>query len=261
MKRIFSSQRPVGLCLILIFILSFIGSSAAAAEDAPCVKVLFSPQDNCAREIVSEIDSAKKQVWAALYFFTSRPLAQALVRAKERGLDVRVCTDVEQPTYEYSKIKFLENKGISIRLVGAAGIMHNKFCLIDNHIVITGSYNWTNSADLKNDENLLIIRSEDIARIFRKEFENLWNGQKVDAYEYKDKTRMEKVPETGFITVIPLIAKSGAGAAYIANKNSKKFHRPDCRWAVKIKPENRIDFSTKQEAIDKGYAPCKVCKP
>ena len=260
MKRILFSQRPIGLWLILIFILSFIGGSAAAAEDMPYIKVLFSPQDNCAQEIISEIDKAKSQVWAAMYFFTSRPIAQALIRAKERGLDVRVCTDVEQPTYEYSKIKFLENKGISIRLVGAAGIMHNKFCLIDNHIIITGSYNWTDGADLKNDENLLIIRSEDIAKLFREEFEKLWNGQKIDVYKYKDKTRLEKVPETGFITVTPLIAKSSS-SVYAASKNSKKFHRSDCRWAVKIKPENRIEFSARQEAIDKGYAPCKVCKP
>ena len=251
MKRIF----------LLIFMLLFIGIAVVSAEDLPRIKVLFSPRDNCAREIISEIDNAKSRVWTAMYFFTSRPLAQALVRAKERGLDVRVCTDVEQPAYEYSKIKFLENKGISIRLVGAAGIMHNKFCLIDNHIIITGSYNWTISADLKNDENLLIIRSEDIARIFSEEFENLWNGQKIDAYEYKDKTRKEKVSETGFITVIPLVAKLGAEAAYVASKNSKKFHRPNCRWAVKIKSGNRIEFSTKQEALDKGYTPCKVCKP
>ena len=261
MKQIRFSQRPLGRWLTLLFILSFIGSSAATAEDMPPIKVLFSPQDNCAREIVSEIDSAKKQVWAAMYFFTSRPIAQALVRAKDRGVDVRVCMDVGQRTSKYSKSRFLANKGINGRLVGTAGIMHNKFCLIDDYVTITGSYNWTAAADLKNDENLLIIRSEDIATIFREEFERLWNGQKIDAYKYKDKTRLEKIPETGFITVTPLVAKSGAEAAYVASKNSKKFHRPGCRWAVKIKPDNKIEFSTRQDVLDKGYTPCKVCKP
>lgn len=52
-----------------------------------------------------------------------------------------------------------------------------------------------------------------------------------------------------------------ASDSYIGNKNSKKFHFPDCQWAEKIAPGNRVYFKSREEAIKAGYEPCKVCKP
>ncbi len=223
------------------------------------VKVLFSPQDNCAQEIVSSIDNAKSYVYVAMFYFTSRPIAQALVKAKDRGIDVKVCLDKEQPHYEYTKSKFLENKGINIKLIGGSGIMHNKFCIIDDYIIITGSYNWTVSADLKNDENLLIIESKEIARIYKEQFNKFWNGTFIDTCKYKDKNRLEKVPVATGVT-LP-IAKPSYKGKYVGSKNSNKFHYPDCKWAQRIKSKNQVWFNNRQEAIDKGYIPCKVCNP
>ncbi len=223
------------------------------------IKVLFSPQDNCAQEIVSEIDKAKDYVYVAMYYFTSRPIAQALTEAKDRGIDVKVCLDKEQPTYEYSKSRFLENKGITMKLIAGSGIMHNKFCIIDDHITLTGSYNWTASADLKNDENLLIIKSKEIAAIYKEQFNKFWNGAYVDTCEYKDKNRLEKVP-IAIGAALP-ISKSTYTGKFVGHKKSKKFHYPYCRWAEKMNPENQIWFKSRQEAVDKGYIPCKVCKP
>lgn len=54
---------------------------------------------------------------------------------------------------------------------------------------------------------------------------------------------------------------TAAPAKYIGNANSKKFHRPDCEWAAKIAPKNRVEFATREAAIAAGYAPCKVCRP
>lgn len=68
-------------------------------------------------------------------------------------------------------------------------------------------------------------------------------------------------------------APSGAGAAgagpssgaapakYIGNASSKKFLRPDCEWAAKIAPQNRVEFATREAAVAAGYKPCKVCRP
>lgn len=56
-------------------------------------------------------------------------------------------------------------------------------------------------------------------------------------------------------------AASGAEGYYIGNKNSRKFHRPDCQWAQKIAPYNWVYFKTRDEANSAGYVPCKVCKP
>ena len=249
-----------------IFILCLISTSITnslyaqtSSEATPQIKVLFSPENNCAKEIVSKIDKAKNYVYVAMYYFTSRPIAQALVRARDRGVDVKVCLDEEQPTYEYSKSRYLENKGINIKLIGGSGIMHNKYCVIDDYITITGSYNWTASADLKNDENILVINSKEIANIYKEQFNKYWNGTYVDTCVYKGKDRLDKEP-VAIGSAVPIVKPSSKGK-YIGHKNSKKFHYPNCKWGKKIKPENQVWFNSREEAIDKGYVPCKVCKP
>lgn len=246
------------LCLVSILINSSLYAQTPS-EDAPQIKVLFSPQDNCAQEIISEIDKAKNYVYVAMYYFTSRPIAQALIRARDRGVDVKVCMDGEQPAYEYSKSRFLENERINLKLISGSGIMHNKFCVIDDRITITGSYNWTARADLENDENVLIINSKEIANIYKGQFNKYWNGNYVDTCVYKDEDRLEKiVVATG--SAVSIIKPSSEGK-YIGHKDTKKFHYPACKWGKKIKPENQVWFNSREEAINKGYAPCKVCKP
>lgn len=250
--------------LLTILVISFIFAFCTAYGETvtlsnTVMRVLFSPRDDCAREIVATIDRAERYVYVAMYFFTSRPIAQAIIRAQERGVDVRVCLDDEQPHYEYSKSRFLENNNINVRYVGGSGIMHNKFCVIDDRITITGSYNWTARADLENDENVLFIESEEITRIYKAQFARYWDGTYVDTCEYTDESRLEKTS-----------VKTGTAASdrettveqeYVASKNSTVFHYPDCKWAQRIKEENKIWFKTREEALKKGYTPCKVCKP
>ena len=133
----------ISICLLptilLIFFLLSLGSAygEAVTLSKAVVRVLFSPEDDCAGEIVDAIDMAERYVYVAMYFFTSRPIAQAVIRALERGLDVKVCLDDEQPHYEYSKSRFLENNDIDVRYIGGSGIMHNKYCIIDYRITIT----------------------------------------------------------------------------------------------------------------------------
>ena len=254
-------MKKITLSIFILFFASTLvaGSLYAQTPSEIQIKVLFSPKDNCAQEIVSSIEKAKTHVYVAMYFFTSRPIAQALIKAKDRGVDVKVCLDKEQPHYEYSKSKFLENKEINIKLIGGSGIMHNKFCVIDNYITITGSYNWTARADLENDENVLIIKSKEIAKIYTNQFKKYWDGTYIDTCVYKDKDRLEKV-SVAIGSAVSVVKPSSKGK-YLGHKNSKKIHYPDCRWGKKIKPENQVWFDSLQKAIDKGYVPCKVCKP
>jgi len=178
--------------VVIFFIIFGLCGFGFAAE--PQVKVMFSPRDDCAREIVSEIDKAKTFIYVAMYTFTSRQVAQALLRARKRGVDVKLCSDSGQTEYKYSKVGFLENKGVPTKLIDGSGYMHNKFCVIDGATVITGSYNWTVSADLRNNEDLLIIKSAEIAKQYKRQFGRLWTGTFVDTCEYKDRNRLEKVP-------------------------------------------------------------------
>ena len=98
------------LFLFFFFVFIFV-SSCFSRKSNQNIEILFSPQDNCAQRIISEIDKAKHSVYVAMYLFTSRPIAQSLVRAKERGIDIKVIIDeTESPTYEkYSKRQYLIN--------------------------------------------------------------------------------------------------------------------------------------------------------
>lgn len=168
------------LTAIVFFAIAAAAVSVYAKDDFAEVKVFFSPEDNCQDEIIFYLDEAKASIYIAMYLITSRLLSAAVSEAKKRGVDVKICLDAEQAKEKYSKSNFLSKKGIPIKMVEGAGIMHHKFCVIDDEIVITGSYNWTRSANNKNDENLLVIKSKKIADKYKEEFKKLWNGKKLD---------------------------------------------------------------------------------
>ncbi len=172
----------IGLTAGLIVILVVVASFLFAGEDGAVIKVFFSPEDDCVRQIRAEINRAQDSIDIAMYYFTSRPLAQALDKALQRGVKVRVCLDEKQRTEKYSKAKFLKSRGITVKFKNGngVGIMHNKFSIIDNQVVITGSYNWTASADIRNDENLLIIKSKPLAKKYAAYFSRLWEGKVPD---------------------------------------------------------------------------------
>ena len=116
-----------------------------------------------------------------------------------------------------------------------------------------GSNNWTARADLENDENLLIIESEEIAGIYKEQFLKYWNGTYVDTSAYSDESRLEKSPVEKEITA--------PENEFVASVNSSVFHYTDCKWAKRIKEDNRIWFGSRKQAIDEGYTPCQVCDP
>ncbi len=145
------------------------------------VKVFFSPNGGCLDAVIYEIDNAKRNIDVAMYAFTSRPIAQALIRAHRRGVKLRIILDRKFALEsKFSKHKFLMKRGINVKLVspppqkGKTGLMHHKFAVIDGKVVLTGSFNWTASAEYLNYENLLIFYSQEMAHIFEKEFNRLW---------------------------------------------------------------------------------------
>jgi phosphatidylserine/phosphatidylglycerophosphate/cardiolipin synthase-like enzyme len=149
------------------------------------VQACFSPQGKCSTHIRREIDQAKQELLVAVYAFTHDELAQALVQAKKRGVTVQVVIDREfDASNENSKGKFFEVQKIPLRRLSGVrastqdkdvGLMHQKFAVIDRRVVLTGSYNWTHSADRINDENLLLFRDAGpLAEEYRRAFAQLW---------------------------------------------------------------------------------------
>ena len=134
--------------------------------------VYFCPEDSCAIELESLIDSADSQIHAAVYSFTLDSLGDALVRAHERGVKVTVVLEKDQIS-RYSEFDKLVNAGIDTRIDSNPGSMHNKFAIIDSEIVVTGSFNWSKNADTRNDENLLILKSKELSAQYELEFQEL----------------------------------------------------------------------------------------
>jgi len=110
MKKLFS-------CLLTILFFSH----TALAD----VQVLFSPKSGCQDAIIAQIDKAQKTVDIAMYFLTSREIAQVLVRAKDRGVQVRIVLDKSQETQKYSKSRYLIKRGFAVKYHTGYGLMHN----------------------------------------------------------------------------------------------------------------------------------------
>ena len=154
--------------LILLSVTFFWGRAARAIEvdigRVPPVEVYFSPRNGATAAIVREIDRARSEIRVQAYSFTSAPIAQALLDAHKRGIRVEVILDKSQRTGKYSSSTFLMNARIPTYIDAEHAIAHNKIILIDRSVVITGSFNFTRAAEEKNAENLLIIRSAELAK-------------------------------------------------------------------------------------------------
>lgn len=146
-----------GLILVLLFIAVFAQSQEQAIEK-PEIEVYFSPRGGCQAAIIREIENAEKQVLVQAYSFTNADIAKALLEAKKRGVEVEVILDKSQETAKYSRATFFHNMGISLLIDDKHTIAHNKIMIIDGNIVITGSYNFSESAEERNAENLLILK-------------------------------------------------------------------------------------------------------
>ncbi len=126
--------------------------------DAPQIQVYFSPRGGATEAIVRELSGARRQVLINAYSFTSPDIQKAVVQAHSRGVEVRAILDESQETANYSSAAFLVNAGIPVLIDHKHAIAHSKIMVIDQATIITGSFNFTRSAEEKNAENLLVIK-------------------------------------------------------------------------------------------------------
>lgn len=160
----------------LVFVLT-----VATAGQAPAVsfvlpagtplEVYFSPDGGAQDAIVREIGRARSSILVQAYSFTSAPIAKALIEAKKRGVAVEAILDKSQRSERYSGATFLKNEGIPVVIDAAHAIAHNKVMVIDTAVVITGSFNFTKAAEERNAENLLVIHSQELAKIYHSNWE------------------------------------------------------------------------------------------
>jgi phosphatidylserine/phosphatidylglycerophosphate/cardiolipin synthase-like enzyme len=146
------------LLLWITLPLLFLSLSLRAADSSnPTLTPYFSPHGGCTQAVTDALGASKSSVLVQAYSFTSAPIARALVDAHNRGVDVQVILDKSQRSERYSSATFLTNEGIPTFIDAAHKIAHNKVMIIDGKTIITGSFNFTKSAEEGNAENLLVI--------------------------------------------------------------------------------------------------------
>jgi phosphatidylserine/phosphatidylglycerophosphate/cardiolipin synthase-like enzyme len=132
--------------------------------------------------LIEKINAAQTSIHIASFEFDLTPVAEALIAAKQRGVDVRWVTDDEHGLEAdaepgHGQFEMLKNAGIEVRSDERSALMHNKFWIFDNQIVWTGSTNVTESGIFKQDNNTIVIQSPELAAIYEREFQEMWDGQ------------------------------------------------------------------------------------
>lgn len=114
----------------------------------------------CERLLVDAINGTKQSLLIQAYSFTSPPIAEAVVNAHKRGVDVRVIVDKSQVSEKYTSATFLKHAGVPVVVDTKPAIAHNKVMVFDQQAVFTGSFNFTRSAQDRNAKNGMIIRGD-----------------------------------------------------------------------------------------------------
>jgi phosphatidylserine/phosphatidylglycerophosphate/cardiolipin synthase-like enzyme len=139
-------------------------------------------QSSIEGRLIEKINAAQTSIHIASFEFDLTPVAQALIAAKQRGVDVRWVTDDENGLGAdeepgHGQFAMLQEAGIEVRSDDRTALMHNKFWIFDGEIVWTGSTNITKNGIFKQDNNTIVVQSRELATIYEREFQEMWNGQ------------------------------------------------------------------------------------
>ena len=139
-------------------------------------------QASVAGRLIEKINAAQTSIHIASFEFDLTPVADALIAARQRGVDVRWVTDDEHGLEAdeepgHGQFAMLQEAGIEVRSDERSALMHNKFWIFDRQTVWTGSTNITESGIFKQNNNVLVIHSPQLAGIYEAEFDEMWNGQ------------------------------------------------------------------------------------
>ena len=177
---------PIGavlvLCMAVIELIAARGSDSIAGTyqnpvngaTAEVLGVYFTPPAGAAQAIVKAIDASEREVLVQAYGFTHNGIAQALLRAQARGVKVHVLLDEKSDNTNRYVLGLFDQAQLSVRHDGRHAIAHNKVMVLDESVVITGSFNFTNAAETRNAENFIILKSTDLAQTYKAQWQSHW---------------------------------------------------------------------------------------
>lgn len=165
-----------------MFIQDLFGSGSPSQTPHPTftingtqIETYFSPDDQTERRLIELIQSATHSISFLAYSFTSDPIANAMLEKSAQGVKVSgVFEGSQYKSNAGTEFDRFSQAGLDVRLDGNPKNMHHKIIIIDQNIVIAGSYNYSYYAETRNDENTIILHDPEIANIFEREFHRVF---------------------------------------------------------------------------------------
>ncbi|MBV8773241.1 MAG: DUF1669 domain-containing protein [Deltaproteobacteria bacterium] len=190
--------------------------------------------------VLQAIDGARGTIRVQMYSLTLQEIVNRLLAAQRRGVDVRLIVDFSQFHHDRNdslRIASLAFAGVPVLVDTVPGLMHNKVMVIDNEIVLTGSFNYTWGAEHWNAENLLVVRDRALAAQYLRN----WNQRALRSR--------------------PLIAAGNrASHSIVGNRRTMIYQWPGCRYYGSIAQRNRVEFPDASAAEAAGYRPARNCR-
>jgi len=143
--------------------------------DGTPIQVLFSAEDHVVNNLIALVNDAKTSIRFLAFSFTDYPLAKAMIDRAAAGVDVKGIYETFSSTSPSAELKTFWCAKVPVRQDGNPSFLHDKIIVIDDSIVVTGSLNYSSSADNQNEENVVILDNPDVAALYLQEFDKLWN--------------------------------------------------------------------------------------
>jgi phosphatidylserine/phosphatidylglycerophosphate/cardiolipin synthase-like enzyme len=249
---------------------ALVGALALIAVAAPVprasaaqIKVCFSPPlpGGCdlARAIEDAIRAARKSILIQAYEITPGPLVTALIDAHRRGVDVRAIVDYKQLTDRRNRddafaVEHLGEAGVPVLVDKPPGLMHDKVMIIDGEAVVTGSFNYTYSAEHRNVENLLVIHDPALAA----QYVQHWRSRAIESRPLG--IGVSAASGQSFAALNGAAAPLAPSGPIVGNRHSRIYEWPGCPGYDKIAPANRVPFFNAQAAELAGYRAARNCR-
>jgi phosphatidylserine/phosphatidylglycerophosphate/cardiolipin synthase-like enzyme len=138
------------------------------------VQILFAAEDDVAARLTELVEEARRSIRFMAFSFTLDEIGTAVLARANAGVDVRGIFETRSSETEYSEMPALFCAGLPVRQDGNPRTFHHKVFIIDEQVLVTGSFNFSDNADSSNDENVIIITSTELASEYLEEFERRW---------------------------------------------------------------------------------------
>ena len=161
--------------LDILYSLTQITDNLSQQDEFPAVQSAFSPGPACKNLILGELQRAEASLDLCVFTISDDELTRTIAAAHHNGVKVRILTDNDKSLDAGSDINLLADEGIEIRVDQTENHMHHKFMIRDKKSLLTGSYNWTRSAERFNQENVLLIQDAGVVQPYQNEFTRLWH--------------------------------------------------------------------------------------